>query len=197
MTKTLIRALVAATFAIATPVFAQDADHSAHHPDGAGAAVETPVPPREAPTKTAPGGGAVPDVPAAGGKPGMAGLPGRMECMKMMQSMMGGGMPMTGGMAMGGDTPAGAPAALSTKAYRVANERMHAGMAIDYSGDADADFVRGMIAHHRGAIEMAETVLEYGNDPEIRKLAEGVIAAQEAEVATMRKWLLDHKGTAK
>lgn len=74
---------------------------------------------------------------------------------------------------------------------------MHAGMAIDHSGDADADFVRGMNAHHRGAIEMAETVLEFGGNPEIRKLAEGVIAAQEAEVATMRKWLLDHKGAAR
>jgi uncharacterized protein (DUF305 family) len=85
----------------------------------------------------------------------------------------------------------------STKAYRVANARMHAGMAIDYSGDADTDFVRGMIAHHRGAIEMAEAVLEYGKDPEIRKIAQGVIAAQEAEVATLRTWLLDHSGAAR
>ncbi|MBN9000292.1 MAG: DUF305 domain-containing protein [Rhizobiales bacterium] len=81
----------------------------------------------------------------------------------------------------------------STRAFRIASDRMHLGMAIDYSGNADADFVRGMIAHHRGAIEMAEAELEYGKDPEIRKLAEGVIAAQEAEVVQMRKWLLDHR----
>ncbi|WP_425485415.1 CopM family metallochaperone [Chthonobacter rhizosphaerae] len=85
----------------------------------------------------------------------------------------------------------------STKAYRIANARMHAGMAVDYSGNADADFVRGMIAHHRGSIEMAETVLQFGEDPEIRKLAEGVIAAQEAEVAELRRWLLAHKGAAR
>jgi uncharacterized protein (DUF305 family) len=138
-------------------------------------------------------------------------MAGGMDCMKMMQSMMGGGMPMmgggmpmmggpgSGGMALGGAAmpAAAAPASPSTKAFRTANERMHAGMAIDYTGDADADFVRGMIAHHRGAIEMAETVLEYGADPEIRKLAEGVIAAQKAEVAAMRKWLLDRRGAAR
>jgi len=201
MTKTLIRALAAVTFAIATPVFAQDADHSAHHLDGAGSAAEAPAAPVETPA-TMPDGEAMPAAPGTAGNPGMAGMPGGMDCMKMMQSMMGGGMPMmgapgAGGMAMpGGALPMAAPAAPSTTAYRIANERMHAGMAINYSGDADADFVRGMIAHHRGAIEMAEAVLEYGKDPEIRKLAEGVIAAQEAEVATMGKWLLDHKGAA-
>lgn len=92
---------------------------------------------------------------------------------------------------------AGAADSASTKAYRIAGERMHAGMAIDYSGDADADFVHGMIAHHRGAIEMAEAVLEHGEGREIRTLAEGVIAAQEAEVAEMRKWLLAHREGAR
>ena len=108
---------------------------------------------------------------------------------------MQGGMPMAGGKAMPGrmGIAGAADAPASTKAYRIAAERMHIGMAADYSGNADADFVRGMMAHHRGAIEMAEVVLEHGNDPELRKLAEGVIAAQEAEIAVMRKWLLDHR----
>ena len=89
------------------------------------------------------------------------------------------------GMAMGGDTPA-------TTAFKAANMSMHEGMEIDYSGNADVDFVRGMIPHHQGAIDMAKVVLEHGSDPEIRKLAEGIVAAQEKEIAEMQAWLAAH-----
>jgi len=77
----------------------------------------------------------------------------------------------------------------SSKAFAEANARMHKDMAVPLTGNADVDFVRGMIPHHQGAIDMAKIVLEHGKDPEIRKLAEEVIKAQEGEIAIMKEWL--------
>lgn len=93
----------------------------------------------------------------------------------------------------------GAPAraageAPDVAAFRAANARMHEGMDIDFTGDADVDFARAMIPHHQGAIDMANVVLEYGQDPEIRALAEAVVAAQEGEIATLEAWLAAHSG---
>jgi uncharacterized protein (DUF305 family) len=77
----------------------------------------------------------------------------------------------------------------STQAYRAANAKMHKDMDITYSGNADVDFVRGMIPHHQGAVEMAKIVLANGKDQELRKLATEIIAAQDKEITFMREWL--------
>lgn len=82
----------------------------------------------------------------------------------------------------------------STKGYVDASAQMHDGMgATQYTGNADVDFIAGMIPHHQGAVDMAKVVLQHGKDPEVRTLAEKVIAAQEAEIAWMQDWLAKNR----
>lgn len=88
---------------------------------------------------------------------------------------------------------ASANASPSTAEYSKAMDAMHRDMAIKYTGNPDVDFVRGMIPHHEGAVAMAKIVLKYGKDPEIRKLAEDVVKAQESEIAMMKAWLEKNK----
>lgn len=87
----------------------------------------------------------------------------------------------------GEETPA-------TLAYRAAMDTMMSTMMIPYSGNADVDFVRGMIPHHQGAVDNARIVLQHGTDPDVRKFAEAVIAAQEAEILWLSEWLAKNGG---
>jgi len=66
---------------------------------------------------------------------------------------------------------------------------MHTGMM---NKDADVAFACGMIAHHQGAIDMAQVLLEHGDDPQMRALAEEIIAAQVAEIDRMTSWLAEN-----
>ena len=105
-----------------------------------------------------------------------------MDMSAMDHSKMGGGMMMMSG------EPKGDQGAAS-KAFAKANAAMHTAMDIEFTGNVDADFAKGMIPHHQGAVAMAMIELESGKDPELRALAEGVIKAQESEIAFMNAWL--------
>jgi uncharacterized protein (DUF305 family) len=68
----------------------------------------------------------------------------------------------------------------------------HEMMAAPVTGDADKDFVAMMIPHHEGAVKMAQVELQYGKDPELRRMATAIIAAQNKEIAEMTKWQASH-----
>ncbi|MBO1907892.1 DUF305 domain-containing protein [Microvirga sp. 3-52] len=89
----------------------------------------------------------------------------------------------------GHSAPAQTPGTPSTQGYRQANETMHRNMDITFSGDSDVDFVRSMIPHHQGAIDMAKVALQHAKDEQIRKWANDVIREQEREIAEMQAWL--------
>lgn len=83
-----------------------------------------------------------------------------------------------------------------TDYYAEAMEKMHHEMMMTPSGDADVDFMRGMIPHHQGAIDMAEIALAQATDPTVRKLAEEILKTQAAEIKLMQAWLDARKGQA-
>lgn len=114
------------------------------------------------------------------------------ECMNAMQQMMQGGM--MHGAADASKAAETAPADGNvpdfTRAYVDAMDAMHGPMMEGVmADDSDTAFVRSMIPHHRGAIDMARIVQQHGDDPQTRAWAEQIIAAQEREIAEMQAWL--------
>lgn len=64
--------------------------------------------------------------------------------------------------------------------------RMMAGMSIKPSGSVDRDFADMMIAHHQGAIDMAQAELRHGDNEQLRRIAQEIIVEQQQEIAAMR-----------
>lgn len=93
----------------------------------------------------------------------------------------------------GKEVPEGAPGMMG------GNGGMHGGMMGDSSDmtkletatDFDKAFVEEMIPHHQMAVMMATMLKNGTNRPEMKKLAEDIIAAQTSEIDQMRQWLKD------
>jgi uncharacterized protein (DUF305 family) len=58
----------------------------------------------------------------------------------------------------------------------------------------EVTFLSGMIEHHKGAIEMANWILEISTNPDITDAAKKIVAAQESEIQQMTQWLKDWYG---
>jgi hypothetical protein len=95
-------------------------------------------------------------------------------------------MPGHQGMQMPDGTPMGA----ASQAYMDAMQTMLDDMAdMEMTGDAAIDFALMMIPHHQSAIDMAETLLEHSDDPELTELANAIIAEQQREIEFLENWL--------
>jgi uncharacterized protein (DUF305 family) len=69
-------------------------------------------------------------------------------------------------------------------------DKMHGPMMqAAQESDPDVAFVKGMIPHHQGAIEMAKVVVRYGKDEQAKKWANDVIREQQREIDEMQAWL--------
>ena len=163
------------------------AGHDTHHPGTPPAQAE------QAPAST----------PSSGQMPVMQGMMPE-QCQAMTQAMtpecMGAMHQMMQGMMTSPN--AQAPRANEslpdfTRAYVESMNGMHGPMMDGVmADDPDVAFVRGMIPHHQGAIDMARIVQQYGDDPQTRAWADQIIAAQEAEIAEMQAWLEANAGEA-
>ena len=59
-------------------------------------------------------------------------------------------------------------------------------MAVKPTGDVDHDFVAMMVPHHKGAIDMAQAELQYGQSPQLKTVAQEIIVGQIQEITLMR-----------
>jgi len=105
--------------------------------------------------------------------------------------MPGMGMPMQGGQGM--PMPGAAAMSQNQKDMMQSMERMNRDMiGKPMTGNPDRDFVAMMAPHHQGAIDMARIYLREGKDPELRGMAEKIIADQEREIGEFNAWQAKH-----
>lgn len=114
--------------------------------------------------------------------------------------------PMAGGHMPAASAPNGNnPAMEMHKSMDMKSMGMHKSMddmhkkmaAMPMTGNPDIDFAMMMVAHHQGAIAMAQAEIDAGKDPAMIKAAKNIIAAQRKEIAQFEAWLKKHPHSMK
>lgn len=81
----------------------------------------------------------------------------------------------------------------ASRAYMQSMETMNKAMKSQpMTGDADHDFASMMRAHHQAAVDMAKVEIQYGKNPEMKKMAEKVVVDQSKEIKQLDTWLGRH-----
>jgi len=94
--------------------------------------------------------------------------------------------PMTGSMVHDGETMTMTPEMMGIQPQSEVNKLGTLPIA-----EAEVLFLQLMIRHHRGAILMAESTLDQTQRAPVKRMAESIIASQDAEIALMQKLLAD------
>ena len=81
------------------------------------------------------------------------------------------------------------PDPASARPYLAAEKRMHDAMTAAEGPDAARTFLRQMIPHHQGAIDMSLIVLAQGRDERVAAIARRIVADQGKEIAEMQAML--------
>lgn len=68
-----------------------------------------------------------------------------------------------------------------------AEQRMSQAMMSEMGSDAGQNWAKKMIAHHQGAIDMSEIVLQQNPKPDVAKMAQGTIEKQRKDIEDIRK----------
>jgi uncharacterized protein (DUF305 family) len=80
------------------------------------------------------------------------------------------------------------------KDYLPAMDKMHKDMMAAVDPDPTRTWVKMMIPHHQGAIDMSKAVLKQTKDPKIRAMAEKIVKGQAEEIKEMQDWLKKNGG---
>jgi uncharacterized protein (DUF305 family) len=78
--------------------------------------------------------------------------------------------------------------------YKAAMERMQQDMMRGMDPDATKAWVKMMIPHHQGALDMSKAVLKVTTDGDIKKMAQKTIDAQTKDIKELQAWLSKHGG---
>ncbi len=127
------------------------------------------------------------------------GLAGLLATITLLAASCGGGM---GDMDQGQMKKEGEPAKESMKGMD--HSKMDhgsggtaSGMLMEDGRYSDRRFIDAMVPHHEGAVEMAEVAMKNAEHEQIKRLAEDIVSAQEAEIRELKAIKQEEFGTSR
>lgn len=73
--------------------------------------------------------------------------------------------------------------------FSASMDKMHKSMNIKPSGNINIDFLKGMIPHHQGAVDMSNELLKTSKDKQVKEFAQKIIDTQKAEIKMMEEMI--------